>query len=112
MPTRYALTVGKYARWVNAEENLRLDQYIAPLSGWTRDMCFGDTGQLFVPPSPNISTLHALEVNTGTCIFEGTNISEGRGTALPFEYIGAPFLDAEKPARHMNELRIGGFLFR
>lgn len=112
MPTRYALTVGEYARWVNAEENLRLDLYIAPLSGWTRDMRYGETGLLFVPPSPNISTLHALEVYTGTCIFEGTNISEGRGTALPFEYIGAPFLDAEKLARRMNELRIAGFLFR
>ena len=112
MPTRYALTVGEYARWVKSHLHLDLDLHIVPMRGWTRNMRYADTGLLFVPPSPNLSTLHAAEVYTGTCIFEGCNLSEGRGTALPFELIGAPFLNAEKLAKHMNQLGLDGFTFR
>ena len=112
MPTRYALTVGEYALWVKDHLKLDLDLTVVPMSGWSRSMRYADTGLLFVPPSPNLSTLHAAEVYPGTCIFEGTNLSEGRGTTQPFELIGAPFLDAEKLTKQMNSLKLDGFFFR
>ncbi|MBO7386068.1 MAG: DUF1343 domain-containing protein [Clostridia bacterium] len=112
IPTRYGLTVGEYARWVKSYLKLELDLHVVPMTGWKRSMRFEDTGLKFVPPSPNLSTLHAARVYPGTCIFEGCNISEGRGTALPFELIGAPFLDAEKLALRMNSLGLEGFYFR
>ncbi len=112
MPTRYALTPGEFALWAKAHMGLKLELRISPLEGWTRGMYYDETGLKFVPPSPNISTLHAAFVYPGTCIFEGSNVSEGRGTALPFELIGAPFIDGEKLARRMNELSLPGFFFR
>lgn len=112
MPTRYGLTIGEYARWVKDHLKLDLELHIVPLSGWTRDMSYLDTGLCFVPPSPNCATLHAAQVYTGTCIFEGTNLSEGRGTVLPFEQIGAPFVDAVTLERRMNARKIPGVMFR
>lgn len=112
MPTRYGLTVGEYARWVRDYLCLDLELHVAPLLGWRRDMLYQDTGLPFVPPSPNCATLHAANIYTGTCVFEGTNISEGRGTVLPFEYIGAPFIDAPALERNMNALNLPGVLFR
>ena len=75
-------------------------------------MRYQDTGLCFVPPSPNCATLHAADIYTGTCIFEGTNISEGRGTTLPFEYIGAPFVNGPALSQRMNALGLPGVLFR
>ena len=112
MPTRYGLTVGEYALWVKNHLKLDLELHIITMSGWKRSMHYADTELVFVPPSPNLSTLHATGVYPGTCIFEGTNISEGRGTTLPFELIGAPYVDAEKLAKRMNALHLSGFLFR
>lgn len=112
IPTRYGLTPGEFALWTKAHLNLDLELHVIPMTGWTREMKYADTGLFFVPPSPNCATLHAMDVYTGTCVFEGTNISEGRGTTLPFEYIGAPFIDAEKLAKVMNGYSIPGFVFR
>lgn len=112
MPTRYGLTIGEYARWIREYLKLDLDLHIAPLSGWKRSMRFADTGLSFVPPSPNCATVHAAQVYVGTCIFEGTNISEGRGTVLPFEYIGAPYINAPELERRMNALNLPGVRFR
>ncbi len=112
IPTRYALTAGEFALWVRDHLKLDLDLNVVPMTGWTRAMRYEDTGLLFVPPSPNLSTLHALKIYPGTCIFEGSNISEGRGTALPFELIGAPFIDAGTLAQHMNAFDLPGFYFR
>ncbi len=112
MPTRYGLTIGEYARWVKDYLALDVQLHIAPMTGWTRDMTYEETGLAFVPPSPNCATLHAARIYIGTCIFEGTNISEGRGTVLPFEYIGAPYIDAAELERRMNALGIPGVRFR
>lgn len=112
MPTRYGLTVGEYALWVRDYLHLDLDLHIAPMLGYTRAMRYEDTGLAFVPPSPNCATLHAANVYIGTCVFEGTNLSEGRGTVLPFEYIGAPFVDAPALERRMNAMNLPGVLFR
>lgn len=112
MPTRYGLTVGEYALWVRDYLGLNLELHVAPMLGYSRSMRYEDTGLPFVPPSPNCATLHAANVYIGTCIFEGTNLSEGRGTVLPFEYIGAPFVDAPALERRMNALNLPGVLFR
>lgn len=112
MPTRYGLTVGEYALWVRDYLNLDLELHVAPMLGYSREMRYEDTGLCFVPPSPNCATLHAANVYVGTCVFEGTNLSEGRGTVLPFEYVGAPYVDAPALERRMNALRLPGVRFR
>jgi len=112
MPTRYGLTMGEYARWVKDYLKLDLELHVAPLTGWKRAMRYEDTGLAFVPPSPNCATLHAAYAYIGTCVFEGTNVSEGRGTVLPFEYIGAPYIDAAELERRMNALAIPGVRYR
>lgn len=112
MPTRYGLTIGEYALWVKEHLSLDLDLHIAPMLGWKRSMQYEDTGLCFVPPSPNCATLHAARVYIGTCIFEGTNVSEGRGTVLPFEYIGAPYIDAARLEKRLRETELPGVRFR
>lgn len=112
MPTRYGLTIGEYARWVRDHLKLDLELHVVPMTGWRRGMRYEETGLPFVPPSPNCATLHAAQVYIGTCVFEGTNVSEGRGTVLPFEYIGAPFIDAPELARRMNARGIPGVHYR
>ena len=113
MPTRYGLTMGEYALWV--KNYLKLDSLelaIAPLTGWRRDMLPEETGLPWVAPSPNCPTFHAARAYIGTCIFEGTNISEGRGTTMPFEYIGAPWMDGLRLAKIMAEKETPGIRFR
>lgn len=112
MPTRYGMTIGEYARWVRDYLSLELELYVAPMKGWSREMLYEDTGLCFVPPSPNCATLHTVQVYTGTCLFEGTNLSEGRGTVLPFEYIGAPFIDPIRLEKKLREYDIQGIRFR
>lgn len=112
MPSRYGLTVGEYALWVRRHLRLDIDLTIIPLKGWKRSMYLDDTTLPWVAPSPNCATLHAALCYIGTCIFEGTNLSEGRGTTLPFELIGAPYLDADKVAQAMQKQDIAGVHFR
>jgi len=82
------------------------------MHNWQRSFWFDQTGLPFVPPSPNLPTLSAMTVYPGTCLVEGTNVSEGRGTTKPFEYIGAPWLNAELLARDLNDLALDGVRFR
>ena len=113
MPTRYGLTVGEYARWIREYLGLTgLELEIAPLSGWRRDMLPWETGVPWVAPSPNCPSFHSAYAYIGTCIFEGTNLSEGRGTTMPFEYIGAPWADADRLAGVMAETETPGIRFR
>ena len=97
LPTRYGLTIGEYARWVKHFLHLDgLELHIVPLEGWHRSMRPWDTGLPWPAPSPNCPTFHSALAYVGTCLFEGTNLSEGRGTCMPFEYIGAPWMDADR----------------
>jgi Uncharacterized protein conserved in bacteria len=82
------------------------------MEGWKREMYYEDTGLLWVPPSPNMPTVDTAVVYNAACMLEGTNISEGRGTAKPFEFVGAPWLDAERLADRMNGAGLEGVLFR
>jgi uncharacterized protein YbbC (DUF1343 family) len=109
---RYGMTACEIARLFNEAFGISCDLTIVPMQGWRRGMWFADTGLPFVPPSPNLPTLAALTLYPGTCLFEGTNLSEGRGTTKPFEYIGAPWLDGETIAQSMNALGLPGVRFR
>ena len=112
IPTRYALTVGEYALYVRRLLKLDIDLTIIPLDGWRRNMYLDNTDTPWVSPSPNCATLHAAECFVGTCIFEGTNLSEGRGTSLPFEFVGAPWVDADQLAENMRKRALPGVFFR
>lgn len=93
-PTRSGLTIGEFALMMNVTENIGCDLTVVPLEGWKRELYYDDTDLVFIQPSPNIPTVDTAFVYIGTCIFEETNLSEGRGTTKPFEMIGAPWLDS------------------
>ena len=111
MPIRYGLTIGELARLRN-EQDIGCDLTVVPLRSWTREMWYDDAGLPFIPSSPNLPTLDAMTLYPGTCLIEGTNLSEGRGTTRPFEYIGAPWIEAESLATQLNRLELPGARFR
>ncbi len=94
-PTRCGLTIGEFALMMNETENIGCDLDVIPLEGWKRDMYYDETDLVFIRPSPNIPSVDTAFAYIGTCIFEETNLSEGRGTTLPFGMIGAPWLNSE-----------------
>jgi uncharacterized protein YbbC (DUF1343 family) len=112
IPIRYGMTIGEMARLFNNMFNIGCHLTVIPLQGWTRSLWFDDTDVPFVPASPNLPTLASLTLYPGTCLIEGTNISEGRGTTRPFEYIGAPYINGEQLARTLNQLNLPGVRFR
>ncbi len=112
LPTQYGLTIGEYALYVKDYLRLDLPLTVVPLTGWRRKLLLDDTDLPWVAPSPNCPTLDSALCYIGTCIFEGSNVSEGRGTTLPFQVIGAPFIDGQLLAREMNALSLPGLRFR
>jgi uncharacterized protein YbbC (DUF1343 family) len=104
MPMRPGLTLGELARLAIDELDLTVSLTVVPVAGWRRSMRFDVTGLPFVPPSPNLRSLEALTHYPGTCLFEGTNLSVGRGTEMPFEVIAAPWLDAERVRKAVGEM--------
>ncbi len=112
MPIRYGMTIGEMAQLANTEYGINCELTVIPMDGWKRDMWFDDTGLPFVPSSPNLPTLDAMTLYPGTCLIEGSNLSEGRGTTKPFEYIGAPWIDALQLADQLNDLDLEGARFR
>ena len=93
VPMRHGLTLGEMARLARADLGIAGVLVVVPVAGWSRTIAFDQTGLPFVPPSPNLRTLESLYHYPGTCLFEGTNLSVGRGSDAPFEQIGAPWLD-------------------
>lgn len=112
LPTRYGLTVAEYARHVREHLRLDLELHWARMRGWRRGLYLDDTDLPWVPPSPNLPTAASVLCYWGACVFEGTNLSEGRGTPLPFEQIGAPWVDAARLEARLNALALPGVLFR
>lgn len=112
VPVRYGLTIGELATLLKAERVPTCPLNVAWMHGYARDMWYDDTGLQWVPPSPNMPTLTTAILYPGLCLFEGTNMSEGRGTTKPFEYIGAPWCNGEKWAEILNALCLPGVLFR
>lgn len=112
IPTRYGLTVGEFASWVNVEKGIGCELHVVPCEGWTRSLYADQTDLLFVNPSPNIPSVNCAINYIGTCIFEATNISEGRGTTRPFDMIGAPFVNSKRLCEEMQSLHLPGVTFR
>ena len=113
IPIRYGLTIGELAMLLKAERVPSCRLKVAWMDGYRRGMWFDDFLHLpWVPPSPNMPTLTTAVLYPGLCLFEGTNMSEGRGTTKPFEYIGAPWCNGERWAETLNALRLPGVLFR
>lgn len=112
LPVTPELTVGELARYCNAEYDVGADLEVVTMDGWDRSTWFDETGLPWVQPSPNMPTLTTAVVYPGTCFFEGTNLSEGRGTTKPFELVGAPWVDADDWATTLNDLDLPGVGFR
>ncbi|SDR04574.1 exo-beta-N-acetylmuramidase NamZ family protein [Natronobacterium texcoconense] len=112
LPITHGLTVGELARYFNGEFDLGADLEVVELEGWTHDTWYDELELAWVPPSPNMPTLDTATIYPGTCLFEGTTLSEGRGTTKPFELIGAPWVDAEEWAATLNDLDVDGCAFR
>ena len=112
MLLRHGMTIGELAKFFNDHFNIGVDLNVVKMEGWKRGMWFDDTELFWVMPSPNMPTLNTAIVYPGSCLFEGTNISEGRGTTRPFEIIGAPWINPYVLSRKLNELAMEGVIFR
>jgi uncharacterized protein YbbC (DUF1343 family) len=112
IPMRHGMTIGELARLFNEEFGIGADLEVVSMAGWRREMYFDDTDVPWVMPSPNIPTLDSAIVYPGTVLFEGTNVSEGRGTTRPFELLGAPGIHTEAFAATLNRLGLPGVRFR
>src|SRR5882762_83461 len=112
MPTRYGMTVAELAGMFNDHFEIKCDLEVVPLIGWQRAYWLDETDAPWVLPSPNMPTVDTATVFPGTVHFEGTQLSEGRGTTRPFELIGAPYIVPEKYAEHLNSLSLAGVFFR
>jgi uncharacterized protein YbbC (DUF1343 family) len=112
LPTRHGLTIGEVARWLALAHGLRPRLTVVEMRGWRRRMLWEDTGVPWVAPSPNMPTPDTARVYPGGCLFEGTNLSEGRGTTRPFEWVGAPYLDAHAYAAALSDEGLPGVRFR
>ncbi|WP_139365703.1 exo-beta-N-acetylmuramidase NamZ family protein [Shouchella patagoniensis] len=112
IPNRHGLTVGELAKVFKNEFNYNCALTVIPMKDWSRARYFDETGLFWVPPSPNAPSLDMAMLYPGTCLFEGTNISEGRGTTKPFEMIGAPFIDGYTLTNAFNKLSLPGVVAR
>ena len=112
IPARHGMTVGELATLFNRKYGIGADLIVARVENWRRSQWFDETGLPWVNPSPNLRSLAALTSYPGSVYFEGTNLTEGRGTDRPFEQIGAPWLDAREVARVMNGRRLPGVRFK
>ena len=112
IPMRHGMTIGELARLFNEHFGIGADLEVVRMEGWQRRMYHDDTGLPWVMPSPNMPTLDTAIVYPGSVLFEGTLLSEGRGTTRPFEIVGMPGIDADRFAARMNELHLEGARFR
>jgi uncharacterized protein YbbC (DUF1343 family) len=112
LPMRHGLTFGELALWINRECEIGADIEVIPLQGWKRSMLFRDTLYPWVAPSPNMPTPETAMVYPGQVLWEGTDISEGRGTTLPFEYVGAPYWCHEEILELLQSVELPGCFLR
>jgi uncharacterized protein YbbC (DUF1343 family) len=112
IPMRHGMTIGELARLFNDHFGLGATLEVVPMEGWRREAYHDETDAPWVMPSPNIPTLDSAVVYPGTVLFEGTSVSEGRGTTRPFELIGAPGVIAERFSDELNRRQLLGVHFR
>lgn len=111
IPMRHGLTLGELSRLFNTHFGIDCALEVIPMQGWQRSMFFTDTGLPWVPPSPNLPTPDSAMVYPGQVLWEGTNVSEGRGTTQPFELFGAPYFKTDKILSNLNN-QISGAILR
>jgi uncharacterized protein YbbC (DUF1343 family) len=112
LPNRHGMTVGELALMFNDHFGIGCDLTVVPMRGWNRAQWFDETGSTWVAPSPNMPTPATATVYPGMCFVEGTQLSEGRGTTLPFEQCGAPYIDSHKLACALMAENLPGVYFR
>lgn len=112
IPVRHGMTLGELAQLFNIEFGIGCDLTVIPCQGWTRAMWWPETGLPWVPPSPNSTGLDMAVLYGGTCLIEGTNVSEGRGTTKPFEWVGSPTCDGPALAADLNGRGLPGIRCR
>jgi len=112
LPMRHGMTLGELARYLNVERALHADLHVIEMYRWQRGMWFDETALPWVPTSPAMPHVSTATLYPGMCLLEGTNLSLGRGTALPFEVCGAPWLDGYTLAEILNRLGLPGVRFR
>jgi len=112
LPVQHGMTVGEIARYFDGEnllgKNLHPDLYVISMKSWNRNSYFDDYSKKWIPPSPNMRNLETALIYPGTCLIEGTNVSEGRGTFRPFLTIGAPFIDSNELIDKLKDFGING----
>ena len=113
IPIRYLLTIGELAKMIIGEKWIEHvpELTVIKMAGWKRTMYYDDTGLSWISPSPNIPDLETAILYPGMCLFEGTNVSEGRGTDHPFQYIGAPWIDSSKIIKAMEQKHLPGVAY-
>ncbi|MGD8520185.1 MAG: DUF1343 domain-containing protein [Desulfobacterales bacterium] len=111
IPMRYGLTIGEFCSLINDHFGIGCNLDVIPMNGWKRSMYFQETGLPWVAPSPNLPTPNSAIVYPGQVLWEGTNVSEGRGTTQPFELFGAPYFDTRKLLSTLAE-KISGAILR
>lgn len=112
LPVRHGMTLAELALLLKAQLCPSLALSSVPMHAWRRTMLFAQTGLPWVAPSPNMAHLDAVALYPGTCLLEGVNVSCGRGTPLPFEICGAPWLDGPALARRINACELPGVTAR
>ena len=111
LPVRHGMTIGELAQMFRAERQWTLDLHVVQTTGWKPVSFLDRAGLLWVNPSPNMRCLNQAVLYPGIGLLETTNISVGRGTDTPFEWIGAPWLDGQKLALELNAAGLGGVRF-
>ncbi len=115
IPIRHGMTIGELAilinenKWLANEKKVNLT--VVPMHGWKRSMWYDETGKYWKAPSPNLNTFNSAIAYLGTCLLEGTNVSEGRGTSDPFLKIGAPWIKKNEFNKELNSLNLPGVRF-
>ena len=111
IPVRHGMTMGELAMLFNGERSLGAKLTVVAMEGWMRGDWFDSTGQMWINPSPNMRSLTAATLYTGIGMIEGAKVSVGRGTDMPFELVGAPWIDALALSSYLNERQIDGVRF-
>ena len=111
VPMRHGMTLGELARLARSDLAIEGSLTVVPVDGWRRAMALDETGLAFIPPSPNLKSLESLFHYPGLCLFEGTNLSVGRGSDAPFEQVGAPWLDTTLVLASLQAARLPGVRF-
>jgi uncharacterized protein YbbC (DUF1343 family) len=112
VPMRHGMTLGELARLARADLPVEGALSVVPVAGWQRAAVLDETGLPFIPPSPNLRSIESLLHYPGLCLFEGTNLSVGRGSDAPFEQVGSPWLDTARVLETMRAARLPGVQFR